>query len=521
MKPSTRLDRMNGQIALVLGLASALAMTTSGVGLAATMTPGPFGRPAAFAPIPPAAPTQVVVFDRQSRTTTLVSHDNGASKVIPSSSRPSISADGSLVAFESDGVLAPGDGNGKPDIYLWDRASDTAQRLSIGLGGAQPNGASHAPSISADGGVIAFASTATNLTANPGFDGKTGQVFAWQRSTGAFVLVSVADGGRAGGGSSSRPSASADGRVVGFQSAAANLVSGDSNGVGDVFLRDLTRGATIRASVATNGAQVGAESGRPSVSGDGGAVVFDSNSGALVPQDSNKVRDVFLRDLPPAVAVTPNPVDFGVVPLGTPASQFVTVLSIGWTPVVLQLSTISGTNATDFVVADDACAGLVVAYGASCSIAILDVPAAAGPRTATLSIPDTALDAPQVVRLIGGVPGAEVDLQPEVGPPGIVTIVRGSNFPPGALVAVRWDRGITQPLAPVVVGPDGTFTLGVLVFHHDRIGPRQLLVTAAPGGPTFADETAPFLVVPAPLQPPGSSALTFLNPELRVIVTRR
>jgi Tol biopolymer transport system component len=498
-----------------------LALSSAPAALATPRGLPPLEPPAALAPVSPEVPTQVVVFDRVLRTTTVVSHDQLQAPGDASSSRPSITAAGNQVAFESDAVLVPEDTNRRADIYLWDGAPDQVQRISAGRSGEPANGNSRDPSISGDGGVIAFSSTAQNMTADTGLDGQTGQVFAWQRTAAAIGLVSVATDGGGGSAASGRPSVSADGRVVGFQSAAADLVPGDGNALGDVLLRDLNRGATIRASVAEGGGDVTAESGRPAISGDGGAVVFDSTASGLVSRDSNNVRDVFVRDLPPAVLVTPNPLDFGVVPLGMPSTRAVTVLSVGWTPVAMSPSSISGTDAGDFLVADDACAGQVVAYGASCSIVILDVPVAAGPRSATLSITDSALDSPQVVELVGGVPGAELRLDPEVGPPGIVTLLRGENFPPGALVSFQWDRGITQPLAPVLVAPDGTFAVSVLVFHNDRTGPRQLRVTAAPGGATFADEMVSFLVVPGPLQPPGSSALTFLDPSLRVTVTRR
>ena len=433
-----------------------------------------------------------------------------------------MNGDGFIVAFESDANLAADDANNTADVYLWEAIPNTTRRISLAVGGGKPKGLSRDPSISANGGVVAFSGTGTNLTNNPGYDGTTSQVFAWQATTGAITLVSAAaDGSGAGGGPSGNPSVSADGHVVGFQSGAGNLVPGDTNGVGDVFLRDLTRGATIVASLDSRGRPSIAESGRPSVTGDGGAVAFDSTATSLVPRDTNNFRDVFVRDLPPAVIVAPNPLDFGVVPVGTPASQVVTVTSVGWTPVVFLPSTISGTNAADFVLAGDLCNGQSLAYGATCTIAVLDVPTATGARTATLSIFDTAADSPQLVTLLGGVPGADVRLEPPVGPPGIVTVLTGTGFAPGALVTVRWDRGITQRLAPVVVGPDGNFKLAVLVFHHDRVGPRQLIVTPAAGGPTFADEIVPFVVVPGPLQPYGSTALEFLAPDLQVIVGRR
>ncbi|NJD28507.1 MAG: choice-of-anchor D domain-containing protein [Chloroflexi bacterium] len=517
MHPVTRV-RLRLLLSAIVGLGLSIAGPLPGLG---APDAGPDRQPKpALAPVPPDGPTQVVVFDRLARTSTVVSHDQAGTPGGESSSRPSGSADGSFVAFESAAALETADTNGRADIYLWDQSLDRAQRITVARNGSPANGDSRDPSISGDGGVIAFNSTARNLVPGIGLDG-TNQVFAWQRSSGGIALVSSALDGSPGGGGSIGASVSADGRVIGFDSAAADLVENDTNDARDVFLRDLGRGATIRASVGPEARQVAAESRRPSVSGDGGAVAFDSTASGLAPPDTNRVRDVFVRDLPPAVVVTPNPVDFGVVPLGTPASQTVTVLGIGWTPVAMTSSTITGEHPGDFVVAGDLCATQVLAYGASCTIAVLHVPSATGARTATLSITDTALDSPQLVTLLGGVPSAQVRIEPQLGPPGIVAVAIGEHFPPGSLVSLRWDRGISQGLEPVVVGPDGTFSVGVLVFHNDRLGPRQLLVTAAAGGPSFTDRTADFLVVAPPLQPPGSSALEFLAPELRLILVRR
>jgi hypothetical protein len=88
-------------------------------------------------------------------------------------------------------------------------------------------------------------------------------------------------------------------------------------------------------------------------------------------------------------------------------------------------------------------------------------------------------------------------------------------------VNVAWDRGITQQQTTGTVGPDGTVTIQMLVFHHDQLGLRQLLVTPSPGGQQFTATQVPFVVVPPPLQPPGNSAISFLAPELRLILIRR
>ena len=89
----------------------------------------------------------------------------------------------------------------------------------------------------------------------------------------------------------------ADERFVAFVSDASNLVVGDTNGVADVFVRDLRAGATCRISVATPGTQADAWSASPQISGDGRSVAFYSASSNLVSGDTNSATDVFVHDL--------------------------------------------------------------------------------------------------------------------------------------------------------------------------------------------------------------------------------
>jgi Tol biopolymer transport system component len=131
-------------------------------------------------------------------------------------------------------------------------------------------------------------------------------VFRYDLQAGSISLVSVNVGGRKSGkGNSTEPVVSADGRIVGFTSAAENLVQKDTNRWGDVFIRDMASSATSLASGTTNLA-IGAPneflkasgSGHPLISTNGRILVFESSAAELSPvPDTNNSPDVFLRDL--------------------------------------------------------------------------------------------------------------------------------------------------------------------------------------------------------------------------------
>jgi Tol biopolymer transport system component/cold shock CspA family protein len=216
---------------------------------------------------------------------------------------PSISADGRYVAFESDATnLVPGDTDACgqppntyncPDIFVRDRQTSTTERVSVSSGGVQANGESWTPSISADGRYVAFDSDATNLVADD-TNAKT-DVFVHDRQTGVTERVSVGYLGEGNLGSLA-PSISADGRYVAFESDATNLVSGDTNGVTDVFVHDRQTGATERVSVSSTGTQGDQPSYDAALSGNGRYVAFQSSATNLVADDTNAKTDVFVRD---------------------------------------------------------------------------------------------------------------------------------------------------------------------------------------------------------------------------------
>src|SRR5439155_26294380 len=100
---------------------------------------------------------------------------------------------------------------------------------------------------------------------------------------------------------STEPALSAHGRYVAFQSSATNLVPHDTNRLGDVFVRDRRTGRTTRVSVDSRGRQGGGDrtntgSNAPTISASGRYVVFHSNDSNLVRGHTNRVFDIFLND---------------------------------------------------------------------------------------------------------------------------------------------------------------------------------------------------------------------------------
>lgn len=227
-------------------------------------------------------------------TLTLVSIDSAGAQGSSSSLEASISVGGRYVAFSSDASnLVAGDTNRVSDIFVHDRATGATARVSVGSAGEQANGHSSDPSISADGRYVAFLSGASNLVA--GDTNAGGDIFVHDRTTGATARVSVDSEGAQANSSSVQPSISVNGRYVAFSSDASNLVPGDTNRVYDVFVRDLVLGTTTRASIDSAGREDRAGSFSPSLSADGRYVAFSSY--AFGTDDTNQAYDIFVRDL--------------------------------------------------------------------------------------------------------------------------------------------------------------------------------------------------------------------------------
>jgi len=204
-------------------------------------------------------------------TTTLVSvNQSGTSGGNADSFDPTVNSNGTVVAFVSlAGDLVANDSNGQNDLFARDLTTGATELVSVAQNSVgSANGNSGGPRLSADGRIVAFVSTADNLTANSGLTNVN--VFVRDRLTGVTELVSanLAGAGSAAGGSSCFAllpneeglvaesdcvTLSANGQVVAFVSEAADLTTNNLNGLPNLFVRNLTTRLTELASVNRSG----------------------------------------------------------------------------------------------------------------------------------------------------------------------------------------------------------------------------------------------------------------------------
>lgn len=235
--------------------------------------------------------TDTFLRDRQAGTTERVSvASDGSEANAGSGEDPDVSADGRFVAFGSRASnLVAGDTNGTEDIFVHDRQTGITERMSLDVGGAQLTFDANEPSISGDGRFVAF-------TAQAGGPSFAYRILVRDRLTGVTVNASVSNLGVPGNGPSTSVNLSFDGRYVTFRSFSSNLVPGDGNSTGDIFVRDLLLQTTERVSVASGGAEADSQSFVPYITADGRYIEFSSLASNLVPGDTNGNMDVFVHD---------------------------------------------------------------------------------------------------------------------------------------------------------------------------------------------------------------------------------
>src|SRR6266516_5509060 len=240
--------------------------------------------------------------DRTTGTTALVTVAKTGLPSVAGGFAPTVSADGRFVAFASAGNdLVDGDTNGAVDVFLRDMVAGTTAMVSASQTGAPGDlssgltSSAGAHEISDDGRYVAFTSSATSLVATSN-NGKQ-QVYVKDMLTGVVTRASVDASNAAGNDTSSTPTLSANGRVVAFVSQAAHFSLASTSHTGQLFARDLETATTTLESVSSAGAPTLARpASAPALSFDGRYLAFESQA-QLEPRDRDiGTWDVFLRD---------------------------------------------------------------------------------------------------------------------------------------------------------------------------------------------------------------------------------
>ena len=213
---------------------------------------------------------------------------------------PVLNANGRFVVFSSSAPnlvtndTAASVTGGWLDVFVRDLNSGKTTLVSINSSrSAGGQGDSVGPDVSADGRFVAFESSAEDLVV--GDTNLLSDVFVRDITSGAMFLISPGKDGDAGNGASHISSLTPDGRFVLFESEASNLVDNDTNGIPDVFVRDLQTGTTTLVSVNAQGGN-GAVSDAAAITPDGRLVAFASSATNLIPQTTG-LQEVYVRDM--------------------------------------------------------------------------------------------------------------------------------------------------------------------------------------------------------------------------------
>jgi Tol biopolymer transport system component len=236
----------------------------------------------------------VYLYDRAAgvNTTKLVSATSAGAAV--GSGFAVISETGRYVAFLTSGALNAADTNFEDDVYLKDLSTPTAapKFVSAGVGGAMPDGSAGHLTMTPDAKYVAFYSNAPNIVS--GDLNENGDVFVRNMTTNTVVRAST------GAGFAENPwprcdsfTLSGDGRYLAMGCEGDGLVAGDTNEISDVFSKDLVTGGITLISRAANGAAGNDYSAAPMISRDGTWIVFGSVSSNLTTPDANQAGDVF------------------------------------------------------------------------------------------------------------------------------------------------------------------------------------------------------------------------------------
>jgi Tol biopolymer transport system component len=469
------------------------------------------------------------------------------------SQHPSASGDGSRIAFATEATnLAEGADSCDQDVFpcgdvvVWEQGSSPLLRSATSASGIATG--AELPALSADGSTVAYAAYHVDEESCPSLC--SAQVFVTDLFEGNVEPVAVNLSGEVDPNAYAYdPSISADGRAVAFESTAPDLVEGDDNNRQDVFVRDRRETPppppprVPRASVAPDALDFGdvvvGDSSAPqdvtvtsvgtaplvvsAVALDGpGAATFTSGGdcvGAVLapgaactisvtftpaiggPQNAGLVVSTNAANSPhlvrltgngtvAAMSIVPNPVVFGLVPVGSASSErVVTVSSVGTAPLPLTTVTLAGAQPAEFEIVTQDCASATLPPGATCTIVLRFRPAEIGAREATLTVDRTG-GSPGEVSLQGVGARALLDLSPDPVLFGLVPV--GETSGPAIVTARNIGTWPLQISGIALAGPDlGDFQVSGDTCTGALLDPGELCTmvvrfTAGDEGPRVA-----------------------------------
>jgi uncharacterized repeat protein (TIGR01451 family) len=240
----------------------------------------------------PAGQTEIWLYDTATMTVTRVTN----SGVDRDSRKPSISADGTKIAFHSNGdFLGQSIPDDQAEIWLYDTATMTVTRITTA---SPPGRDSYNPSISGDGTRVAFESDSDFLGQSlPQYDQ---EIWLYDATAGTYTRVTYTDH------DNSRyvdnPAISADGTRIAFQSDSDFLAYGNiPPDQYEIWLYDT---GTMTVTRVTTASEAGRDSEEPSPSGVGTKIAFASDSDFLGQVITHAQYEIWLWESMPALVMT-------------------------------------------------------------------------------------------------------------------------------------------------------------------------------------------------------------------------
>ncbi|CAB4999048.1 unannotated protein [freshwater metagenome] len=273
-----------------------------------------------------------------SRTPLTISPPDGVDSAV-------ISGDGRFVAYETVDPLASFDTNESSDIYRRELSNNNWEWVTRRPAGGPSAAGATEPTISRDGGLIAFASTSAEFDLNASDTALTQDIFVRDMASDSITRASVAPNGFVLNGDSYSPRISASGRMVAYLTDATNAVPSDAAGRTDLIVRDRTRGTNTRAAVAPDISESSAFIDSPVLSADGKYAGW-STATSYTPGDTDNVQDSFLRFLASDISLSSiSPTSFS-----TSSAPTVTLTGVGFADDALPVVDGQGVSISNVVI---------------------------------------------------------------------------------------------------------------------------------------------------------------------------